>query len=181
MRNPDALLARLIDRITQLERIVSRQQMRINNILREAKVLEVDTQNGLAIVDAHGVVSKPIPWLQQAGDIVDWEPPAAGQRMVMLSPNGDVGRAFLLPGGFTEAVGQPYSDGAMFGRQIGGTKLSGSASGYMVETQTFTIKANVVIQGNVDISGGRLTHNGVNVGSSHTHPESIGTVTGGPG
>lgn len=181
MSSYDALIARLVNRITQLETIVSRQGMRINNIMREARVLEVDPHSGLAIVDAQGVISKPIPWLQQAGDIVDWEPPAKDQRMMMFSPNGDIGRAFLLPGGFTEAVGQPYDQGAMFGRQIGGTKLSGSASGYMVETQTFTIKANVVIQGDVDISGGRLTHNGVNVGSTHTHPESIGTVTGGPG
>jgi phage baseplate assembly protein gpV len=52
---------------------------------------------------------------------------------------------------------------------IGDTKLTGTASGYMVETPTFTIKANVVIEGNVDISGANLNHNGKNVGSTHGH------------
>lgn len=176
----DLLWKQLIDRLTSLERLVVRQQMRINNMMREAKVLEVDPSTGLAIVDAHGVVSRPVPWLQQAGDIVDWEPPAVGQRMVMFSPNGDLGRGFLLPGGFTDQVGQPYQEGAMFGRSIGDTKISGTGSGYMVETPTFTIKANVVIEGDVRISGSSLLHNDKNVGSSHRHPESIGSITDPP-
>jgi phage baseplate assembly protein gpV len=165
----DVFWQRLIDRITHLERLVVRQNMRINNMIREAKVLEVDPSNGTAVVDAHGIVTKGVPWLQQAGDIVDWEPPSQGQRMMLFSPGGEIARGFLLPGGFTDAAPQPYDQGAMFGRSIGGTKISGSANGYNIETSTFTIKGNVVITGNVDISGANLMHNGKNVGSTHTH------------
>lgn len=176
----DVVWQALMNRITALERLVARQNMRINNMMREASVLEVDPAKGTAVVDAHGIITKGIPWLQQAGDIVDWDPPSVGQRMVMFSPNGDIGRGFLLPGGYTESVGQPYSEGAMFGRTIGGTKITGYGDSYNIETATFTIKGNVVIDGNVTISGSSLTHNGSNVGSTHTHPESIGSVTGPP-
>ncbi len=165
----EAVFTQLIKRIVQLERVVQRQQMRMNNMIREAKVLEVDPATGMAIVDAHGIVSPPIPWLQQAGDVVDWEPPRRDQRMMMFSPNGDMGRGFLLPGGFTEQIGQPYQEGAMFARMIGATKLTGTASGYMVETPTFTIKANVLIEGDVQINGSSLRHNDKNIGSTHTH------------
>lgn len=36
------------------------------------------------------------------------------------------------------------------------------------------------IKGNFEIEGGSLTHNGVNISSSHTHPDAHGGSTGGP-
>ena len=36
------------------------------------------------------------------------------------------------------------------------------------------------IQGNFHVEGGSLTHNGKNIGSSHTHPGDSGGTTGGP-
>lgn len=165
----EVVFGRLINRIEHLERVVQRLSMRANNMIREGKVTEVDYENGLAVVDAHGVISKPIPWLQQAGDIVDWDPPAVGQRMVMFSPTGDIGRGFLLPGGYTDSVRQPHQSGQSWGRNLGGTKIFGDGSSYNVETGTFSIKANVVIEGNVTITGDVLTHNSKNVGHDHTH------------
>ena len=182
MNSMEVLWRQLVQRIEGCERVIARQQSLINNLVREAKVVDVDAANGLAVVDAHGVISKPIPWLQQAGSIVDWEPPAKGQRMVMISPNGDIGRGFLLPGGYTESVPQPYGEGAMFGRHIGATKIYGSDGAYNIETGTFTIKANIVIEGNVRINGASLTHNGKNVGSDHNHTGVMpgGALTGPP-
>lgn len=173
---PEVIFGRLLDRIEHLERVVQRLAMRNNNMIREAKVMEVDYEKGLAIVEAHGVQSKPIPWLQQAGDIVDWDPPAVGQRMVMFSPSGDIGRGFLLPGGYTESVRQPHQSGKSWGRNLGGTKIFADESSYNVETGTFYIKANIVIEGDVTISGDVLTHNGKNVGHDHQHKD----VTPGP-
>ncbi|THK38656.1 hypothetical protein EHS39_09115 [Ensifer sp. MPMI2T] len=171
--SPEVIFGRLLDRIERLERVVQRQSMRINNMIREAKVMEVDYEKGLAIVEAHGVESKPIPWLQQAGDIVDWDPPAVGQRMMMFSPTGDIGRGFLLPGGYTESVRQPHQTGASWGRNLGNTKIFADEDSYDVETGTFYIKANIVIEGDVTITGSTLTHNGVNVGSTHKHKDSM--------
>lgn len=165
----DHIFDQLIARIQHLERVVERQAVRMNNMIREGKVTDVNYEKGLAIVDAHGIPSKPSPWLQHAGSIVDWEPPAVGQRVVLFSPSGDLGRGFILPGGYTEQTPQPYARGAMFSRTIGGTKITGDGSSYRVETETIVLKANVVIEGNVTITGSELTHNGKNVGSTHVH------------
>lgn len=168
MSNPtESLFRALLKRLEYLERIVSRQTMMINNLIRDANVLDVDLTKGVAIVDAHGIEVEA-PWLQQAGDIVDWDPPSKGQRMMLFSPNGDPGRGFLMPGGYTEKKPQPYHEGEMFARTIGRTKITGSGSGYQVETGTFTIKGNVVIEGNIS-SQGTVTNNGKNIGSTHTN------------
>lgn len=171
--NFEVIFARLINRIEHLERVVQRLSVRNNNMIREAKVTEVDYEKGLAIVDAHGVLSKPIPWLQQAGDLVDWDPPSVGQRMVMFSPSGDIGRGFLLPGGYTESVRQPHQTGKSWGRNLGDTKIFGDESSYNVETGTFTITGDVIIKGAVTITGDSLTHNGKNVGHDHKHKDSM--------
>ena len=34
---------------------------------------------GLARVDAHGVVTKKVPWLERSGSIRQWTPPAEGR------------------------------------------------------------------------------------------------------
>src|SRR6218665_1800777 len=130
MTQVEVIFARLLNRIAHLERVVSGMARQQNNLIREAKVVEVDFEKGLAVVEAHGVKSEPIPWLQHAGSVVDWEPPKVGQRMVMFSPSGNLARGFLLPGGYTDDVEQPSQEGASFLRQIGDTKLFGSADSY---------------------------------------------------
>lgn len=176
MSSIDALVARLVGRITHLERVVNRMAARQNNLIREGRVLSVDFEKGLAVVEAQGIETQPVPWLQQAGSIVDWEPPAVGQRMVLFSPSGDIGRGFLLPGGYTDQVGQPSQEGASFLRQIGDTKVWGNGNSYNIETGTFTIRGDLLIEGSI------LIHNGKNIGHDHLHTGVIpgGSLTGVP-
>lgn len=165
----EVVISKMVARMEYLERTVARQAMQINNLFREGQVKEVDFEKGLAIIDAHGVDSKPVPWLQQAGSIVDWDPPSVGQRMVLISPGGDPGKGFLLPGGYTQQVPQPHQTGATFGRNLGGTKIFGTDNTYDIETGTVRIKANVIIEGNLDINGGGVKNNGTDIGDSHKH------------
>lgn len=39
--------------------------------------------------------------------------------------------------------------------------------------------SNIKIVGNLEVTGGSMTHNGVNVGSTHTHPQNSGNHFGG--
>lgn len=162
----ETTLARLVDRLERLERIQSRQDTRLNNIMREGKVVEVDHKNGLAIVDAHGVRTKPIPWLQQAGDIVEWNPPAVGQRVVVMSPDGEIGRGFIMPGGFTDQVPAPHDKGAERRTKIGNCVLTQSENGLSLTVggTTFDFTAD-----GFDQTGGRQTHDGVLTDKDHVH------------
>ncbi|SCM79970.1 Phage P2 baseplate assembly protein gpV [uncultured Pleomorphomonas sp.] len=168
------LFAGLLERIELLERTIEDLRVGQNNLVREARVLSVDTEKKVAVVEAQGLESVEVPWVTQAGTVLDWEPPKAGQRMLLVSPGGNVGRAVLLPGGYTDDATHPSSDGNGFGRIIGGTKIFGTATTYDIETGTFRIKANVVIDGDITTTGS-IINNGVPVDSTHVHG---GVVTG---
>ena len=67
------------------------------------------------------------------------------------------------------AVDSPQSEFAGNVSIAGGISVEGGGSG---GTSTIT--------GNFNLSGGQLTHNGVNVSSTHTHTDAHGGNTGGP-
>ncbi|EUB97303.1 baseplate assembly protein V [Rhizobium sp. CF080] len=169
----EVVFRRLLDRIELLERTLQRVQTRQNSMFREGVVTSVDAENYTAIVDAHGIESKPVPWLQQAGEINEWTPPSKGQRVVLVSPGGDMGKAFILPGGFTDEVKQPHDKGAEKRVKIGGCVLTQSASGLILEVDgtKFEFTAGGFKQTNGDQihHGGKQEHDGQNVGKTHVH------------
>lgn len=157
---------RLIRRIEQLEQIADRQEVRMNNFIREARVKEVDYENGTAIVDAQGVESFSVPWLEQAGDVVEWNPITAGQRVMLFSPSGDMSRAFIMPGGFTDDVPQPHNKGGEKRVKIGDCVITQSASGLTFEIggTKYEFTGDGFTQ-----TGGKQKHDGKDVGSTHIH------------
>lgn len=185
--NIETMFRRLLDRIDGLERLVSRQSVRINNLLREGQVKSVDCEKGLAVVDAHGVETKMVPWLEQAGDINEWTPPSAGQRVLLASPGGDPGKAVIMNGGYTDETRQPDNRGAHKRVRIGGATVTHSADGWVfevgssrliIEPNRITIHSEEIVisaerlsmQANeVGIVGDSLTHNDRNVGDTHVH------------
>lgn len=170
------LFDRLVSRIAQLEASLADMSRRVNNVMREARVLEVDPDTGMAIVEAQNGKSKPIPWMQRSGSIRDWDPPTAGERVLMLSPGGDPGRAMILPGGYSEQYGQPHNKLGEARRQIGAASDTFSGSQRVIEAQL------IILRGTVRIEGPGLTHNGVNVGDTHKHTDVMpgGALTGLP-
>lgn len=174
MNPASVLFAGLIERIELLERVIEEMGVKQNNIIREARVVSVDTEKKVAVVEAQGLESIEVPWITQAGTVLDWEPPKEGQRMLLFSPGGNTGRALLLPGGYTDEATHPSSDGNGFGRIIGNTKIFGTGATYDIETDTFTVKANIVFEGDMSLKGnftseGSITNNGKDVGSTHTN------------
>lgn len=175
---------RLLAEVGVLQKLVQRQTVLVNNIFREGTVKSVDFQKGTVVVEAHGIKTKPIPWTEQAGDIVEWNPPSAGQRVVVVSPSGNLGRAFMLHGGFTDAVPQPHDRGAekrtKIGQcvitqtgehmrfDIGGARLTFSSTGLSVEVggTSFAFTADGFAQ-----TGGNQTHDGHIVDRTHVHTQ----------
>lgn len=169
----DVGFRRLLERVELLERMVRRQGVRMNNMLREGVVKKVDFEKGLAIVDAHGVETKPLPWFEQAGDVNEWTPLSVGQRVMLVSPDGDPGKAAIMRGGFTDDTPQPHNKGAEKRTTIGDCTVTQSGESLVVVIGgcTFTFNGAGFTQ-----TGGRMEHDGRNVGTDHVHG---GIVPGG--
>lgn len=173
MMNIETVFQRLLDRIGTLESTVQRQQVRINNMFREGTVKSVDEKTGTAIVDAHGVESKPSPWLTQAGDINEWTPLSEGQRVVLISPGGDMGRSFIMPGGYTDEVKAPHDAKAQKRVKIGNAVITHSGDGLFIEVGGASFQFTGA---GFEQIGGEQKHDGLNVGSTHVHG---GVIPGG--
>lgn len=168
----------LIRRIEQLERTSQRLATRLNSMVREGVVEEVDATKGVARVDAHGIKTKMIPWMQQAGAINEWTPLSVGQRVTIISPGGDIGRAFILPGGYTEQTPQPHDESAQKRVVIGDCALTQSAGGLVLHVggTTFTFSGDGFHQ-----SGGKMQHDDKDVGKTHRHTDVLtGSEKSGP-
>lgn len=176
--NYDQAFGVLLKRISFLERVVERQSVRMNSMIREGTVLDVDYSKGLAVVDAHGIPTKPTPWLEPAnGDFAEWTPMAKNQRVMLFSPGGDLGRAFIMPGGYTDEVAQPHQTQGEKFTKFGGTTFKQSAGGLFIEVggTEFSFTAAGFYQ-----KGGRQDHDGKNVGSTHGHESAPPGVPGPP-
>lgn len=158
-----------IQRISELEADIAQLRHVINNMFREARVKKV-YDDGTAEVVAHGAQTHRIPWVQRAGSIRDWEPPTENERVLMLSPGGDPSRGLILPGGYSDNYPQPHNALGESRRQVGSSVDTTAPSSRIIEAQL------IILRGTVKIEGPSLTHNGVNVGDTHTHG---GIVRGG--
>lgn len=100
-------LARIIG---ELERRVEQLDRRLNNLVREARVAEVDYDKKLMKAEAHGLLSAWSPWMNAAGKGRHWSPPAVGESGLFLSPSGEPGQGRFLRGGFSDEFNAPSSD-----------------------------------------------------------------------
>ena len=100
----------LADLIANMERRIEQLDRRLNNIVREARVTEVDLERGLVKVEAHELVSAWSPWVEHAGAIRSWTPPSVGQRVMLMSPSGEPGQGIVYAGGYSDQFAAPSND-----------------------------------------------------------------------
>ncbi|EFO32128.1 putative baseplate assembly protein V [Roseibium sp. TrichSKD4] len=165
----DAVLSRISKRFARLEAQVAELERRLNNLIREAVVDEVN-DDGTVVVTAAGLQSKPVPSITRAGNLRDWEPHTPNERVLLISPTGEAGKGLVLPGGYSDQFTQPHNKTDEARRSLGDTVITMTGSGYVIETQSMVIKCDdLTIEANVDIKGDRVTHNGKNIGDTHKH------------
>lgn len=157
---------RLIRRLEQLEAYVNQLDRRQNNFLREAVVTEVFPSEGLARVDAHGVVSKKSSWLTRSGDIGDWNPVTVGERVLYISPTGEPGKGLILPGGYSQQFPAPHDKGAEKVTKIGDVTIKQTGSAFIVTAGGVTVEISAA---GLKVNGGRVEHDGKNIGKDHKH------------
>lgn len=109
MSDFDYLFRLMHKRFQELEGQVESMKRRMNNVVREGQVTKLDAAKGLAEVEANGLPSMMVPWVQRAGSRREWDPPAKGERVIMLSPTGDPGQGLILPGGYSDQFKQNHN------------------------------------------------------------------------
>jgi phage baseplate assembly protein gpV len=103
--------------VMELSRRLYDAERRINNLIRPARVVEVDTKKALVKV-AYGldeqdqdVVSGWIPWSpSRAGEINKWEPPSKDEQVLMVNLSGEIGPMSMITSSLWSGKYKPPSD-----------------------------------------------------------------------
>lgn len=137
-------------------------QRRLANVIRVGKVTEVDRTAGRVKVQFQGVTTSWLPWMtSRAGTVRDWSPPAVGEQVCVISPSGEMGAGFVLPGGInSNSAGKPDNRNNVWCIHI---PSDGSAEIHVGTTHIILEgdKADIVSGGKtLRISGGKMTFDG---------------------
>ncbi|SUZ33615.1 hypothetical protein ROE7235_03388 [Roseibaca ekhonensis] len=143
---------------------------KLANMVQLGRITEIDSGNMRARVQIGDLTTAMIPVSQiAAGSIRMHWMPSAGEQVVVFAPSGEMGNA-IIQGAVPQTGSAVAEDAAHPTIDLGGAEL--------------VITGNVKITGNVEIVGSvtvteDVTANGISL-VTHTHPESIGSVTGAP-
>lgn len=127
-----AAATELAKAIADLQGQVEQVHRRMNNIFREAKVLEVK-DDGTARVKAANLETGFVPWMEQGGATKTWSPLVAEERVLLVSPGGDPTKAFVMRGGFSNDFEQPSQDLEADVKTYGATKITQTATSIRFE------------------------------------------------
>ena len=165
-------LVELASRVAELERKVSGQ-------MRHGTVEEVDAAKQIVRlkfgedVDGKPFLSPWIPYAQVAAALKVHTPPSKGQQFTSLSPGGDWQQAVALPLTWSDQNPSPSDKGDENVLMFGNVRLT--VKDDLTEIKVGDVVVKVSGEG-VAITGGKVTHDGRNIGSTHIHG---GVVPGG--
>ncbi|AZC22913.1 phage baseplate assembly protein V [Pseudomonas sessilinigenes] len=157
------------------------------------------------VSDGAGWTSAWVRWHSQAaGKARHWRAPSLGEQGALISPSGEPAQGTFVPGLYGNAGTQPdnrdhvevwrFDDGGSLVYdwqaksysislpsgtvtiQVAGSLAVITDSAITAKADTISLTGHITLNGDVQINGANLQHNGVNVGSTHTHP---GVMPGG--
>jgi hypothetical protein len=134
----------------------------------------VDQLDGTGKPVPHGPLHK-LPYLRMQG----------GASAVILDPQpGDIGIAIFAERDISRVKANKAQAAPGSFRKFDmadGLYIGGVLNGVPTQYVAFTASGiSIVSPGAVDIQSPTLTHNGVNIGATHVHPDAQGGLTGGP-
>lgn len=162
---------RLADLVYGLSARIEDLDRRLSRAVLEATVTAVDAAAGTARVKFDGdLPSAEMPFTDAAGAVSTFFPLTPGERVVVVSPNGDLARGQIMRGGRTAAHGAPHD-------QAGEAAIAAGATRIVIAPDGIRITGDVAIDGSLAVTGGGVSNEGKDIGSTHRH----GGVTPGPG
>lgn len=140
---------------------------RLDNLIRLGTVHSVDLAEARVRLTIGGLTTSWLPWLtHRAGTTRHWSAPTVGEQVIVLSPGGDLAAGVALSGIYSDTAPAPSVNASEHLTVYpDGTRIA-----YDHSNATLTLDVpTITINGNVAINGASLTHNGKNVGATHTH------------
>lgn len=171
----------LAERIDELRRRVAELERRIGSQARTGVVTEVDAASGLARVRLtdgdQPMLSGWLPWIEAAaGANKTHNPPSVGQQVEIRSESGDLHDATIQGSVNSTANGRPSAAGDEFVLlSVGAASIKATGGGSAIVISIGGYSLTLSEAGAVN-AGGTLTHNGKDIGATHTHTG----VTAGP-
>lgn len=156
------LLRELSVRVAELER-------RNRNAERTGTITEVDAAKGLAKVKlSDDLTTGWIPWEEQAlGAAKTHFPPSVGQQVKLRSQSGDLSDATIaasVPSDTNQRASTNGNEIVPF--DYGGVRMACSGGSLTITASGVTV---VIGSGGLAITGGQVTHDSKNIGSTHKH------------
>jgi len=177
----------------------------LHNLIRLGTIAEVDHAAARVRVQSGELLTDWLPWFERrAGTTRDWDPPTKGEQVMVFSPGGDPRAGIVLTGIFSDAHPAPANSGDVWRRIMpdgaaleydhqtshlqatlpgsatldtqGDVSVSTAAALTATAAGGATINADTTINGTLAVVGGSVTHNGTDIGNTHTH----GGVASGP-
>lgn len=170
-------------------------QRRVANLFRVGKVVEIDRAKARVKVEFNGVKSPWLPWSTgRAGSVRDWSPPAVGEQVCIVSPMGELGAGFVMPGGINSDDKAAPDDrenvhrldipeGGAFEIHVGGAVilLENGKARITVGSSTMEITSGkMTFNGNIEVTGRIDTTGDVKAGDISLQTHKHGGVQGGP-
>lgn len=136
----------------------------IGDLARVGVVESVDLDAGKAVVRFGDQLTPPIDWLMASGDLKIWAPPAIGEQVLVVTPEGDAEQA-VIAGGLPssvfaplflgEAVAIQFKDGARISYDADDGQLSIKSMGSVAvdAPNGVTITGDVTIDGDLGCNG----------------------------
>lgn len=167
-------------------------ERRTANQIRYGTVLAVDYAKARVRIKSGDIETTWLPWSTGRASPAKrrWDPPEVGEQVVLLAPTGDLRQAVVLPGVFQDSAAAPnaspdkdttiYSDGTVIEYDRASHTLLADLQGAKVFADRSKIELTVggtvlnISAAGVAITGGTVTHNGTDIGDTHTH---IGSPT----
>lgn len=166
------LLGELMRRIAELER-------RQDGTIKRGRVVEVDPENARVRLRlneesaSEPFLSPWVPYAQIAGALKVHTPPSVDQQMTLFSETGDLQQGLAVPMTWSDKNEAPSKEGDEHVLTFGDVRFDLKNNEVKVTTPKMLFECEGVtleITGSgVKINGGRVEHDGRNIGSSHIH------------
>lgn len=173
MSDVGPFITTLVARLRDLEAEIEQLRLRLDNMVREGRVTKVLPDKGKVEVDMNGLASDELDLSHRSGSQREWDPPAIGERVLVISPTGDPGLGVVLPGGYSDAFPAPHDKAGEYVRSNGATRIHQTADRIEISAPTVVLKSGdatvtltaSLLKALVD----RVENNGRNIGADHTH------------
>ena len=173
--------------IARMQGQIAEDRRRQANMIRSGRVVDVDPANQRVKVDIgdddNALPTPWIRWTERAGARKTWNPPSKGELMTVLSPAGEIDeKSLAVHGGFTDENTAPSGNGDTAVFTLGSVTVTVIAGGATIQVDGVSVEITgsgetmqvggvsvEITKSGMAITGGTVTHNGINIGSTHKH------------